>query len=65
MEAVTTMLSNAVTVFGSCWDAMTSNVPIAILVGLFSAQVQDFSPSSDTLYKQNHLHKRSNSNCSA
>ena len=33
MEAVTTMLSNAVTVFGSCWDAMTSNVPIAILVG--------------------------------
>ena len=34
MEAVTTMLSNAVTVFGSCWDAMTSNVPIAILVGL-------------------------------
>lgn len=33
MEAVTTMLSNAVTVFGSCWDAMTSNVP-AILVGL-------------------------------
>ena len=26
MEAVTTMLGNAVTVFGSCWDAMTSNV---------------------------------------
>lgn len=34
MEAVTTMLSNAVTVFGSCWDAMISNQPIAILVGL-------------------------------
>ena len=34
MEAVSTMLTNAVTVFGSCWDAMTSNVPIAILEGL-------------------------------
>ena len=32
MEAVTTMLSNAVTVFGSCWDAMTSNVPICFVV---------------------------------
>lgn len=34
MEAVTTMLANAVTVFSSCWTAMTNNTPIAILVGL-------------------------------
>lgn len=34
MEEITAMLTNAVTVFGKCWDAMTANVPIAILVGL-------------------------------
>jgi len=34
MEMITGFLTNAVTVFGSCWDAMTSNPVVGVLVGL-------------------------------
>jgi len=34
MEMITGFLTNAVSVFGSCWSAMTANPVIGVLVGL-------------------------------
>jgi len=34
METITGFLTNAVTVFGSCWTAMTNNPVIGVMVGL-------------------------------
>lgn len=34
METITGFLTNAVSVFGSCWTAMTNNPVIGVFIGL-------------------------------
>ena len=46
MEAVSTMLTNAVTVFGSCWDAMIAMYYCNSFKSVSSRLRQDFSQSS-------------------